>query len=379
VGRPPLPVGSWGRITTVRLDAGGWRASCRVRDVDGRVRSVARFAQTKGRADAALKAELLNRTQPTSGSRITPLTSVADCCAVWLAGVEQSDRSSGTKHNYRNAAKREVLAGPLANIPLNRVTVAAVANAVRSVQRGQYAVKIVYNGLFDLAVEHGALAVNPARAVRGSTLARKALPAAGARDTRRSLTRQQRDDLLASLDAADPHDVGDLLAFMLATGCRVGEALALRWSRVDADTGACRIEATVAKNGSVQEWTKTDADGEATRLKGRTVFLPAWMLERLKRRELTAHANAQDLIFPNTAGRPRTTNSAMPLIREALDSQQLMWATSHTLRRTAATLLDGAGMSTVGIANVLGHKRPSMTLDAYLDRRNVSAESAAIL
>ena len=376
MGRPRLDVGSWGKISTVHTED-GWRASCRVRDVDGKVRPVARFAKVKTKAEAALKAELLNRTQPTQGSTVKPSSTVAELCAVWLAEVDASGLSPRTKTNYRTAAKHIVGDGaPLARIPISQVTVAAVKKAVN----GKPAtVKVAFNAMFDLAVEHGALAVNVARSVRHSTLAPKGLPGEGARDTRRSLTRAQRDALLAALDLSDPDDLSDLVAFMLATGCRIGEALAMRWSHVDGDTGAARIEATMGY-GYIQEWTKTDKAGVVTRLKGRTVYLPVWMLERLKRREHTSHANSLGLIFPSTVGTCRWVGTVGDQLRIILDANGLGFATSHTLRRTAATLLDVEGrLSATEIANVLGHKKPSMTLDVYMDRRNVARKSADIL
>jgi integrase len=39
------------------------------------------------------------------------------------------------------------------------------------------------------------------------------------------------------------------------------------------------------------------------------------------------------------------------------------WITTHTLRRTAATMMDKAGMAPVEVANVLGHTRVSMAQD----------------
>jgi integrase len=38
------------------------------------------------------------------------------------------------------------------------------------------------------------------------------------------------------------HSVPDLLAFLVATGCRIGEALGLTWDRVDLDHGTVVID-----------------------------------------------------------------------------------------------------------------------------------------
>ncbi len=45
------------------------------------------------------------------------------------------------------------------------------------------------------------------------------------------------------------------------------------------------------------------------------------------------------------------------------------WVTSHTFRKTTATILDDAALSARLIADHLGHSRPSMTQDVDLARR----------
>jgi integrase len=53
--------------------------------------------------------------------------------------------------------------------------------------------------------------------------------------------------------------------------------------------------------------------------------------------------------------------------------------TSHSLRRTTATMLDEAGLSAPVIADQLGHARPSMKQDVYMGRKVVDARVAEAL
>src|SRR3954469_21310045 len=56
--------------------------------------------------------------------------------------------------------------------------------------------------------------------------------------------------LLTALDAdekARKADVPDLVAFMLATGCRLGEAAAVTWDVLDLDAGTVEISSTVGR------------------------------------------------------------------------------------------------------------------------------------
>ncbi len=50
------------------------------------------------------------------------------------------------------------------------------------------------------------------------------------------------------------------------------------------------------------------------------------------------------------------------------DADALAWITSHSFRKTNATILDDAGLSARQIADQLGHARPSLTMDVYMGR-----------
>jgi integrase len=57
------------------------------------------------------------------------------------------------------------------------------------------------------------------------------------------------------------------------------------------------------------------------------------------------------------------------------------WVTSHVFRKTRldSTRLDEAAMSPREIADILGHAKPSMTMDVYMGRKVVSATVALVL
>ena len=61
------------------------------------------------------------------------------------------------------------------------------------------------------------------------------------------------------------------------------------------------------------------------------------------------------------------------------DRDALSWVTSHSFRKTTATILDDAGQSARQIADQLGHARPSMTQDVYMGRQTRNPKAAAAL
>ena len=80
------------------------------------------------------------------------------------------------------------------------------------------------SGMFALAIQDGAVAVNPVRdsAAKIST-GRRAPRALTVEETSRLV------ELLRSSDRVAEVDLAELVDWMLATGCRIGEALALRY------------------------------------------------------------------------------------------------------------------------------------------------------
>ena len=72
MSRPPLPVGTWGSISTrvERTDAKGkpvrYLSKANFRDHDGRVRDVTAFGKTKTAAERALLKKLQAAPRPTS-------------------------------------------------------------------------------------------------------------------------------------------------------------------------------------------------------------------------------------------------------------------------------------------------------------------------
>lgn len=97
----------------------------------------------------------------------------------------------------------------------------------------------------------------------------------------------------------------------------------------------------------------------------------------LRRRFMTG-ARLDQPLFPDVNGDFRDPANVRRELREAR-SEDLAWVTSHTFRKTAATILDEAALSARLVADQLGHSRPSMTQDVYLGRRAVDSQAALAL
>jgi len=127
----------------------------------------------------------------------------------------------------------------------------------------------------------------------------------------------------------------------------------------------------VKGRGLIRKSTKTEY-GE------RTLPLCSWAVEMLRRRHEEAGRPATGPIFPDTLGGLRDPSNTRRVLRETR-GDGFAWVTSHVFRKTAATILDEAGLTARVIADQLGHSRPSMTQDVYMGRKAVSRRTAAAL
>ena len=84
MGRPPQPVGTYGRIHFVDQPSGEIQARTRFRDYDGRVRMVTKVGRSRASAERALKAEPSNRQAVGGGGAVAAATRMSVLSDTWL-------------------------------------------------------------------------------------------------------------------------------------------------------------------------------------------------------------------------------------------------------------------------------------------------------
>ena len=409
MGRPPLPLGTAGKILFVTKADGRIQARAKFRDFDGRVRLVAKHGPTRAAAERALKAELAQRQAPGGSGAILSSTRVAELAEAWLAAPH--GWSTGTERTYRSVVRNQIVPA-LGGLRLREVTAGVVTRALRAIaeRHGAGAAKsskACLSGMFGLAIEDGAVGTNPVRDSSARISVGKKTPRALTADETAKLTAW-----LRSNDRAAALDLADLVDWMLATGCRIGEALAVRFGPnadgkplLDLHARTWEVNATVVRvPGSgliVQPRPKTAAGW-------RVVAVPEFAVRMLRERETPGHG----IVFPAPlTGTLRDPSNVSGDLRQLLDGfecavcggtgfqlgadgdfvlgtrgQRLRcaegpwsWVTSHVFRKTVATRLDEAGFTPRQVADQLGHANPSMTLDVYFGRQVVSAAAAQVL
>ncbi|MCR2051771.1 site-specific integrase [Actinomyces bowdenii] len=333
MGRPPLPVGTWGDITTHPTRGGRYLARARFRDYDGRTRHVCRTGDTPRKAKAALTAAMAERAR-TVGDELTADSRLEAVVPMWLDGLV--DRTEGTRRTYTDALRRYVLPA-LGERRLREITTRTVEVTIDAISEKHgpgvaRTSRVVLSQLMGTAVRMDAIDRNPVSDARRPR-APKPEP--------RALTPAEISTLRAALAAYEARgrskaDVSDVVEVSLATGARIGEVLALRWEDVDLEAGTVTICGTVALPAK-PPMTPFRQGHPKTSSSIRTLLLPAFGVEVLLRRRVKGAPS--DLVFPSARDTVRDPAAVRKTLKRALEGTDLEWVTPHTFRRTVATLV----------------------------------------
>jgi integrase len=111
----------------------------------------------------------------------------------------------------------------------------------------------------------------------------------------------------------------------------------------------------------------------------RTISLPRFAIAALVERRTLPYLGEQRVIFPSTAGTLRDPNNFGKQWRTAREELGVPEITTHSFRKTMATLIDDEGLSARVGADQLGHSHISMTQDKYMSRGRIHTQVADLL
>jgi integrase len=188
----------------------------------------------------------------------------------------------------------------------------------------------------------------------------------------------------ATLRHLEGRTLRPIVSFLLGTGCRRGEVLALRWRDLDLDQGIVRIERSV-------EQTKAGLRIKSPKTKHgrRNVSISPWIVAELKahrtrqqERRLAlgqGRAAPDDLLFARWDGKLRAPHWLSQKFAQVMTALQID-CTLHGLRHTHVSQLIAAGLDVLTISRRIGHASPSITLDVYSHLfKNTDARAAEIM
>ena len=379
-GRPPTELGTWGFLNTKQIRPGAFRARVRVRDKDGEVREVTAVATTKGAAERALRAKLVDRASPTY-QLITADTRISKLAEHWLSFLRTEGRIEDTtineyKRTLHNAVLPELGGLRLREVTTSRLEMFILGVRATSVNRQRKA-KVVLGAMLDMAVRHDALSVNP---VRNTARLRRPKPETRSLKVEDLATVRAAVRSWMSQDRPGPKsgsDMSDIVELMLATGARIGEVLALRWSDIELDTGPpnLTITGTIKTETGKGTYRKPAPKSDAS---VRTVVLPAFAVAILRGRLRDEPENPLGAVFATRTGTWHQVSNVERRWRQIRRDTGLEWVTPHTFRKTVATFIsERVGDDTA--AQQLGHSSPDITREFYISKPAIAADVAHIL
>lgn len=380
-GRPQLRIATHGKIKRIYQGGGVWLDRCRYRDTDG----VTRIVQKLGPADEydkygklaedALISVLAERKRAGIHGEIGPDTKVADLVEQHLERLAEDGHSPVTMSTYRftNTKLKKFIGG----LRVHEATPARMDAALRSMRNAHGATmarqsKSILRGALQLAVMASVMNANPVRDVQ--PLRSKSQPKGAV-----ALTAEQLRDLLVNLQTSEfceKHDLVDPVTLLIATGhSSIGTArAALVGLRREDRRAHCRGKGDPrAWRGSVVH--RRDEVGRRTPddpvAPVRCQDAPEASVSPLRRRA--------DRHLPVDGRTPRDPNNFLKLWRTAREELGVPDATTHSFRKTVATLIDDEGLSARIGADHLGQSNVSMTQDRHMTRGRIHTQVADLL
>jgi integrase len=410
MARPPLPIGTWGEIRTYYRHDGRWRpektlpegltskawkACAQFRDFDGTTRQIERAGTTKAKAIRSLRDDLKDR----AGNNALTLTSssrVRHAAKLYLEEVRglragtTYDRYEGRIRNYIQPRMGELL---LRECTAGRIK--AVLDGIRSdnptiaaeTLRG---VRACISGIMQVAIDHDVLTINPVASVRKIE--------GGPKRAARAYDEDELASFLAKIDTdkrAVKADLPDLIRFLFGTGCRFGEALALRWYDLNLTDEVTTVVApegrrvklpprTVFINGNI-----VDVKGKGlVRNEGKTAssrgilslpdFLHTLLLARAPAMAMTG-AGTMEPVFPSGTLGWRHPSNVQRSVRRLRMRVGYPDFTTHVGRKTVGTVLAKAGQNSRQVADQLRHSSIRTAEELYIERGILNPDAAKLI
>lgn len=289
-------------------------------------------------------------------------TTLKDYLPGWLNN-RKLDLRPKTAHQY-NAIINKHIVPEIGDMKLNELRLLQIEQFYSSLLQkglGPRTVRIIHNILhssLEKAVKYSLLIFNPAH---GATLPRY---------SHKEMTVLDSYQVTQFLVAAQNSPNYAFFHLAITTGMRMGELYGLKWSDIQWNAGVVHVQRQkqyVPGEGCSFVEPKTSAGR-------RTIKLGEGSLDVLRRHKIIQGMQKEnaghrwrnlDLVFCNSVGGPGDASNIRLEFNKLLVAAGLPPMRFHDLRHTAASLLLNNKVPVIIMSNMLGHSKPSVTLDVY--------------
>jgi integrase len=309
-------------------------------------------------------------------------TTFAELAESWLKGFEAQvlagERSERTLEHYRYHLDKNLLPS-FGQRRLQEISTDDCARLIAQLRARGLSGKTIAGALvplgriFSLALRRGYINDNPLRRLEASERPRPR------KREQRVLNHEQISKLLAaSLPSYRP-----LLATALYSGMRLSELLGLTWGEVDLGEGLIQVRNQLSR-------AREDNPARRVPLKTSAAVRDIPLLPQLgallKQHKLASpYSTEQDYVFCSGLGTPlggrnvERRGLGRAADRAGLNPEELLRLRVHDLRHTFAShLIIDLRLDVAQVSQILGHARPSVTLDTYTHLFDQAAHAADI-
>jgi len=367
----------------------GWKGAFTYEDENGESKRFSAYGRTQRDVrDKLEKArERLNEGGPVKDSKQT----VGEWLAYWrVTGLAASSRKASTKELYSNLSRKHLEPAPFGGIRLDRLKpsdVDALILALRAKTKTDpksgedtralsdstlFNVYCVLRAGLDGAVRDRLIARNVAAQVDRPTVEHKEAAYMSA------------DEVTGLLSAAQDLRYFNVVALIVGSGVRRGEALALKWTNVNLESGRMKIDGTLGRVGGklVISEPKTERSRRTLPLSPQMVALLTVHKDKQSAERLRAGNQWQDtgLVFTTELGTAVDPRNVLRTVEIAAKKAGITKDGGrigvHSLRHSAANGWLENGIHIKAVSDLLGHSSISITGDLYGHLSTETAQKA---
>lgn len=311
------------------------------------------------------------------------ITTYKELASLWWESYKYTVKPN-TQLNVRRLLDNHIL--PLfGSYKLDKLTTPLIQNVVNKLadktNKGEEGAFLYYDSLHALnkrILQYGvvmqAIPFNPAREV--------ILPRNTQKAKREKVKHFENQELKKFLDYLDSLDLNryryyyenTLYKFLLATGCRINEALALSWSDIDLENSVVHITKTLnykqETNSPKSKASLRDIDIDQATVS----MLKQYRLRQTK--EAWKIGKSESIVFSDFIHEYPNNRTLQTRLRTHFKRANVTNIGFHGFRHTHASLLLNSGIPYKELQHRLGHSTLSMTMDIYSHLSKENAKKA---
>ena len=165
-----------------------------------------------------------------------------------------------------------------------------------------------------------------------------------------------------------------LYKFLLATGCRINEALALHWSDIDLHNATVNITKTLNHLGEINS-PKSEASYRTIDIDPQTIEVLK-MYQKRQRQEAWKLGRTETVVFSDFIHKYPNNKTLATRLNTRFKHAGVPNIGFHGFRHTHATIMLYAGIEAKDLQYRLGHSNISMTLNTYVHATKEGAKKA---